>query len=100
MAKFKTGDPRINREGRPKGSPNKTTEEIRTAISNFMDANLETLQEDFDKLEPKDRLAFMERLLKYILPPLVVSLEQLSDSDLQTLLNKLRTQQNGHNVTG
>ncbi|HDP55268.1 MAG TPA: hypothetical protein ENN24_06275 [Bacteroidetes bacterium] len=89
---FTKNDPRINRKGRPKGSPNKTVEELRSAIKHFIDDNLETLQADFDKLEPKDRLAFVERLLKHVLPPMVTSLEQLSEADLDILLNKLKNE--------
>ena len=65
---FTTDDDRINRTGRPKGSPNKTSEEIRVMLQDFIDANLETLQADFDLLEPRERLGFIERLLKHILP--------------------------------
>jgi len=87
---FTKNDPRINRKGRPKGSPNKSVEEVRNLVQQFVENNLETLQADFDQLEPKDRLLFLERLLKHVLPNPIVSLEQLSESDLDILLEKLK----------
>ncbi|MBW6491307.1 MAG: hypothetical protein K0B15_08975 [Lentimicrobium sp.] len=57
-----------NPNGRPKGSPNKSTDELRSLLQEFINANMETLQADFDKLEPKDRLNYIDRLLKHVLP--------------------------------
>ena len=54
--------------GRPKGSANKTTIEIKEFLTNFISDNLNTFQSDFDQLGSKDRLNFMERLLKIIIP--------------------------------
>jgi hypothetical protein len=87
---FTKNDPRINRKGRPKGSPNKSVEEVRNLVQQFVENNLETLQADFEQLEPKDRLMFIEKLLKHVLPNPIVSLEQLSESDLDILLDKLK----------
>ncbi len=88
---FTKNDPRINRKGRPKGSPNKTVEEVRGLVQQFVENNLETLQADFEQLEPKDRLLFIERLLKHVLPSPIASLEQLSEQDLDILLDKLKS---------
>ena len=60
MKREKTG-------GRVQGSLNRTTGEIRTLITAFIDANIDTLQGDFETLEPKDRLAFFEKLLPYVI---------------------------------
>jgi hypothetical protein len=87
---FQKGDPRINRAGRKKDVPNKSTEELRRLLHEFVSANIETLQADIDLLEPKDRLAFVERLLKHILPAPITSLDQLSETDLDILLKKLK----------
>jgi hypothetical protein len=93
MSKFEPGDKRINRKGRPKGSANKTTEDLRAIVYEFLQDNLETLQEDFDKLEPKDRLNLLDRLLKHILPTPVADISQFSDTDLQILLKRLNEKQ-------
>lgn len=57
-----------NLKGRPKGVPNKTTADMRELITKFVGDNLEGMQSDFDQLEPKERLMYLERLLGYALP--------------------------------
>lgn len=81
-----------NPNGRPKGKPNKSTDELRTLLQSFIDTNMETLQADYDALEPKDRLNFIERLLKHILPAPLQELERLSDDQLNELINRLKDQ--------
>jgi hypothetical protein len=58
----------IKTGGRSVGTPNKVTSDIRTSINDFLNNNINTLQENFDKLEPKDKIYFIERLLKYSIP--------------------------------
>jgi hypothetical protein len=60
---FKAGE-----GGRPKGAQNKVTIEVKEFLSNFLNDNLGTIQADFDNLESKERLYFIEKLLKYIVP--------------------------------
>lgn len=79
-----------NPNGRPKGTPNKSTDELRTLLQNFIDDNMETLQADFDKLEPKDRLNYIERLLKHVLPAPLQELERLTDEQLDELITRLK----------
>ena len=83
-----------NPNGRPKGKANRSTEELRKVLHNFIDTNIEMLQSDFDSLEPKDRLNYLEKLLAHVLPKPIASLEQLSESDLDILLERLKTQSN------
>ena len=66
MEKGKTNNP----NGRPKGTPNKITADLREFISLLLNDNLEQLRADFEQLEGKDRLIMMERLLGYVLPKL------------------------------
>ncbi|MEI7587159.1 hypothetical protein [Runella sp.] len=66
MEKGKTNNP----HGRPKGTPNKTTADIRNRVKDFVNAKWETMEADFNQLEPKERLAFFEKLLQYTLPKL------------------------------
>ena len=75
---------------RPKGKANRTTDELRSLLQNFIDANIETLQNDFDQLEVKDRLTFIERLLKHVLPAPLQELERLTDDQLDQLINRLK----------
>lgn len=80
--------------GRKKGTPNKVTGELRDRIKVFLDSNFETMQEDFETLDPVQRIAAWEKLLKYILPvqnsnELKLDFEKMSDSELDKLINRL-----------
>jgi hypothetical protein len=54
--------------GRMKGTPNKTTQEIRGLIENFINSNVEGLQECYNALDPKDKLQFLIKLLDFSIP--------------------------------
>lgn len=58
--------------GRQKGTPNKTTSTLRTAISKIVNDyyNSDTLMEDINKLKPKERVDMMEKLAAYVVPKL------------------------------
>lgn len=78
--------------GRTKGTPNKTTTEVKNLLHEFISCNIENLQVDFDSLEPKDRLAFFERALRFILPTQQkseIDINQLSESELEKLTDSL-----------
>jgi len=67
---FKENDNRINREGRPKGSKNKVSYDLREQITNFLENNFETIKKDFEKLEPKERIKFYIDFMGYAVPKL------------------------------
>jgi hypothetical protein len=93
MGKFKQGESG-NLAGRPKGVKNKSSEQLRRTISRFISGNLTRLQSDFEALKtPRERLAFIEKMLKFILPPPQDELTRLSDQDLDRLINKLKNRQ-------
>jgi len=54
--------------GRTQGTPNKTTKELREWVSNFIDANTERIEKDFETLDPAQRILFFEKMLKFVLP--------------------------------
>lgn len=54
--------------GRQKGTPNKITATIRNWIVELINNNRTTIETDFAQLEPKERLAMLEKLLPYIMP--------------------------------
>ena len=87
---FTKGDKNINREGRPKGKPNKSTDDLRYLVYKFVERNFDALQTEFLNLESKDKLLFIDRMLKHILPPPVHPLEKLSDEDLDEIIERLR----------
>ena len=65
--------------GRTKGTPNKTTAELRERFQTLLDANMETLQSDIEALEPKDRVKAILELARFVLPTLKAMDLQASD---------------------
>jgi hypothetical protein len=59
-----------NNSGRPKGSKNQTSSQIRDSFQMLLENNLEGLQQDLDELESKDRIQMLLSLANYILPKL------------------------------
>jgi len=57
-------------QGRPKGAVTKVSVKVREAIFNFLEANIDAIQEDFDKLKPRERLQFVADILPYAAPKL------------------------------
>ena len=91
MGKFEKGNP-----GRPKGAKNKVNTEIRGLIQKLFDDNYQTIQEDLEVLEPKDRLKFLSDLLPYLLPKLQstthtkeIDLDGMSEEDLDRLIERI-----------
>ncbi|MFW6275485.1 MAG: DUF5681 domain-containing protein [bacterium] len=82
----KSGNP----SGRPKGQQNRTTEQIRDTFLSFINDNMSGLQESFDKLEPKDKLQFIEKIAKLILPRPLNELERLPEDQFQELIGRLQ----------
>jgi hypothetical protein len=56
--------------GRPKGTPNRTTTEIRDAFQQLVSGNLEQLQEDLANLEGFQRVKLIIELSKFVIPTL------------------------------
>ena len=80
--------------GRATGTPNKITMDLRQKIQDILESNWNTIEKDIKGLEPKDRLMFFEKLLKYVLPTLQatslnVDFEKLSDEQLDEIINRL-----------
>ena len=91
MSGFKPGyDPRRNLNGRPKGKSNKSADALRDKLRKFIEDNYWTIQQDFDQMGSKERLVFVERLLKHILPPPLQELDRLTDDQLDELITRLK----------
>lgn len=56
--------------GRKPGTPNKVTSNLRQAVNDLIDANWGTIEKDLKKVDPKDRLTFLEKMMSYALPKL------------------------------
>ena len=57
-----------NPNGRPAGSPNKLTAELRTILKGIIENELEGLADRIEALEPDKRLELIIKLLPYVLP--------------------------------
>lgn len=71
MKGFRGGDENINRSGRKKGTPNKTTAEMKSLLTSIISNQLETLERDIIKLKktnPEEALKLSIKLLEFIIP--------------------------------
>jgi len=91
MGKFEIGNP-----GKPKGAKNKVNTELRELIQKLFDDNYQTIQDDLEALEPKDRLKFLSDLLPYLLPKLQstthtkeIDLGGMTEEDLDRLIDRI-----------
>jgi hypothetical protein len=82
-----------NKNGKPKGTKNKTGVKLREAISNFLSDNFPKVVDDFHSLTPKDRVKLYTDLLQFGLPKLqAVSLDfdKMTDEQLNELIEQLK----------
>jgi hypothetical protein len=76
--------------GRTKGTPNRTTTEIRQNFQLLIENNLETLESDLKELEPKDRIKAILELSKFVLPILrATELSTTTDNKFQPIMISL-----------
>ena len=66
---FKPGESG-NPNGRPKGTKNRTTTEIRNHIQTVLDGQYEKLESDLNGMNPFQRVMMVEKLTKFFLPAL------------------------------
>ncbi len=95
MAKFKPGQSG-NPKGRTPGVKSKSAEAIRKIIGAVLSEYLdrEVMLNDLKRLDSKDRLTAIDRLLKHYLPPPQEEFLRLSDEDFQRLINELSKRTN------
>jgi len=68
--------------GREAGTPNRLTKELRAALKNILHQEIELLPDHFNKLEPKDRLELLTKLLPYALPKVQPESYQIGEGGL------------------
>ena len=71
-------------KGRPKGSKNISTDNVKKAFHQLITDNLDTLQDDLDVLRPKDRLKVITDLAKYVVP-----IQKQVDADVRNMNTNL-----------
>ena len=85
--KGQTGNP----AGRPKGSKNRATKDLRSWINELLEVNRDLIRRDLKKLEPRDRLNIYEKLLQYAIPRLQsFSIEQQIAAEYEALEGLLK----------
>jgi hypothetical protein len=87
---------------KPKGATNRLQAEIKNKITEFLSGKIETIEEIYSQVGPKDKLRFLTELLAYILPKskeittesnqpeprfAQADLKRLTDDDLRTLIH-------------
>lgn len=80
--------------GRPKGLPNKTTQQIKDTIQGIVSGNLSQIEADLAAMRPKDRVKAFLDLLGFVLPKMTssearVSLSTLTDKELDAILDRI-----------
>jgi len=87
-----------NTNGRPIGSKNKYSDEIRSLIFDLISKNLETINEDVENLEPKERLKFLTSILPYAIPKLQFVTQQNNNppsrEDFAEMFDKIFPEEN------
>lgn len=83
-----------NPKGRPKGTPNRATTEMRKWLKCFLDENQKQIEDDFKALEPHQRLQMFERLLQYTLPKMQsvsasIDLSTLTEEQIDTIISEI-----------
>lgn len=67
---FSAKDESINMKGRPKGSPNKTTKQVKELIRNLFDENTEYLYTNLEQMTISERINLTKSLLPFLVPKL------------------------------
>ena len=91
MSGFRGGDENINRNGRPVGAKNKTTNAIREAYQNLVEMNLDNMSEWITQIaadDPNKAMDTMIKLSEYIIPKL--ARQELTGNDGEDLFKNVK----------
>ena len=77
--------------GRTKGTPNKASSAVRGAITKMLDGyfSSDMFVQDIAVLEPKDRVAAMEKFAAYVAPKLQATTLDLTEESKKTIEDRL-----------
>lgn len=95
LSKGRTNNP----AGRPRGSRNKNTEDLRFFVEGIINDNRAQIKRDLKELEPKSRLLILEKLMSYVLPKLQtvdqkINFDQLTDDQINSIISELTQDEN------
>jgi hypothetical protein len=84
-----------NPNGRPKGIPNKSTNDLRQWVGEFIDGQRDQIVSDWQALEPRERLQMFEKLMRFVLPTLQATtlqtdFERMTDAELDYIIEGLK----------
>jgi hypothetical protein len=84
-----------NPNGRPKGIPNKITNDLRQWVGEFIDGQRDQIVSDWQALEPRERLQMFEKLMRFVLPTLQATtlqtdFERMTDAELDYIIEGLK----------
>lgn len=91
MGEFKGGDENINRNGRPKGIPNKNTMAIREAYQKLTEDNLDNMSLWLARIaeeNPEKAMTLMLQLSEFIIPKLART--ELTGNDGDDLFRNIK----------
>ena len=77
--------------GRKKGSPNRTNRDLKSRIMEIVENGFETIENDLEALEAKDRINAYLKLAEFVLAKEKVTkidLGSLNDSEIEALLDR------------
>lgn len=80
--------------GRVKGTPNKVTYSLKEWITSLIDKQRTQIEQDLQRLEPKDRLQVIEKLMQYVIPKqaaqqVKLDFDSMTDEQLQRLVEEM-----------
>jgi len=85
-----------NPKGRPKGTPNKVTGQLRESIADFIEGNFAEVVKTWQQMEPRDKLTFYRDLIQFVIPKMqsadITSHNEMTAEEATDLMNKYHNQ--------
>jgi hypothetical protein len=66
--------------GRTKGTPNVATQEIKTLLQNFIELEMQRIEQTFNAAPPSERLKFLAAIMQFAIP-------RLKDTEVNASVN-------------
>ena len=79
--------------GRQKGSLNKITSNLKATIQGIVERQFETLEDDLEQMDAKDKVNAVLKLIEYVLPKQreqKINFSDMNDQELDELINRLK----------